>query len=82
MSDHFSSKKCHFFSLFWLPFSHFMRPQTEFRICGTTFSPLQNGFKKSSKKRGNGVQNWLTMLTNQTVFIEKSYYEYFFSDEK
>ena len=39
-----------FFSVYRLPFSHFKSLHAEFHICCTTFSPLQNGKKKSKKK--------------------------------
>ena len=32
-----------------MPLSHFMSTQTEFHICYTTFSPLQNGRKNIEK---------------------------------
>ncbi len=46
MTTDFSTKNKSIFWLFQPLFTHCMRPQADFEIYYTVFSPLQNGFKK------------------------------------
>ena len=70
----FQEKLYEIFSLSQPPFSHFRRPQTEFHIGCTTFSPLQNGKKEIKKKVSHSHEIRLTMLNHDIVFIVKTHY--------
>jgi hypothetical protein len=50
-----------------------MRPQPDFDICCTVFSPLQNGKKKVKKKRYAWGEKGLTILVKKTAFLGKNY---------
>jgi hypothetical protein len=61
-----------------------MRPQAEFWICYTVFSPLENGRKKVLKKASNGVELlWMTTYFSRKIVwlfpivsgVTQSFYE-------
>jgi len=56
-----------------------MRPQTDFDISCTVFSPLQNGNQKVLKKVFPWGENCPTMLTKKAAFLRKNYYDDIFS---
>ncbi len=69
------------FSVYWLPFSHGMGAQTDFDICCTVFSPLQNGKKKFKKKWYAKGEKGLTMIAKKIGFLWKNQYGWFFFEK-